>query len=184
VVDVASRLIAAEGFEQVTIRSVARELGVSPMSLYRHVESKDDLLAEVVDRLLARAWRPTANNADWRPWVAEAAGNLRTLLVDQPAALHVFLRHPVTSAAALERMDAIMAVLRRVLPDERSAREAYAAVHTYTIGFAALQASRNERRESAGPGTELADQLARFASPEQFSVGLSYLLDGIVTQAL
>lgn len=180
--DVASHLIAVDGFERVTIRSVARELGVSPMSLYRHVESKDDLLAEVVDRLLGRAWRPKADDADWQPWLAEAAGNLRTLLVDQPAALHVFLRHPVVTSAAVERMDAMMAVLRRVLRDETSARDAYAAVHTYTIGFAALQASRNERHESIGHGTELADQLARFATPQQFSVGLSYLLDGIAAQ--
>jgi AcrR family transcriptional regulator len=37
----------------MTIRSLAAELGVAPMSLYRHVRDKDDLSDEVVDRFLA-----------------------------------------------------------------------------------------------------------------------------------
>jgi AcrR family transcriptional regulator len=45
----------------MTIRSLAAELGVAPMSLYRHVRNKDDLIDEVVDRLLARAWKPGAS---------------------------------------------------------------------------------------------------------------------------
>ena len=52
------------------------------MSLYRHVRDKDDLLDEVVDRLLVRAWKPRADAADWRAWIAEAADKLRHFLVD------------------------------------------------------------------------------------------------------
>lgn len=40
--------------DQMTIRSLATELGVAPMSLYRHVRDKDDLCDEVTDGLLAR----------------------------------------------------------------------------------------------------------------------------------
>src|SRR5438270_803434 len=77
IIDVATRAIrTAGGYEQMTIRSLAADLGVAPMSLYRHVRDKDDLLDEVVDRLLARAWKPRCDTSDWRAWVVEAADKL------------------------------------------------------------------------------------------------------------
>ncbi len=94
----------------MSIRSLAASLGVAPMSLYRHIRDKDDLLDEVVDRLLARTWRPAAAEDDWQPWIAEAASRLRDFLVSQPAALHVYLRHPVVSPAAIDRMNAMTAI--------------------------------------------------------------------------
>jgi AcrR family transcriptional regulator len=187
VIDAATTIVRAEGYEQLTVRRIAAELGVAPMTLYRHVRDKDDLLDEVVDRLLIRAWRPRADSADWRAWTTEAADKLRRFLVAQPAALHVYLRHPVVSPTAVVRMDAIIGVLEPVVGDQATARRAFAAVQTYTIGFAALEASRagwrpppHEEAHSAG---ELAAQMARYTSPRQFADGLSYLLDGIAAGA-
>jgi AcrR family transcriptional regulator len=163
----------------MTIRSLAARLGVAPMSLYRHIRDKDDLLDEVVDRLLAQSWRPTAAEDDWEAWVIEAAAKLRAFLVGQPAALHVYLSHPVVSPAAIERMNAMMDVLRRTGADEQSARRAYGALHTYTIGFAALEASRAGWDPDHGDTSGLAQQLAAYTTTEQFLNGLRYLLEGI-----
>ena len=69
--------IAEGGYEQLTIRSLAARLGVAPMSLYRHIRDKDDLLDEVVERLLVGAWEPSSPTEDWRAWVTEAADKLR-----------------------------------------------------------------------------------------------------------
>jgi len=179
IVDAAERAVRAGSYEQMTIRSLAASLGVSPMTLYHHVRDKDDLLDEVVDRLLARAWRPRADPADWRNWLIEAADKLRRLLVDQPAALHVYLTHPVASPAALARMDSVMTVLRRALGDDQAAQRAYAAVHTHTVGFAALEASRAGWRPPVSQNPELVQRLAAYTTPDQFRQGLSYLLDGI-----
>lgn len=183
VVDAATRVVKAGGYEELSIRSLAADMGVSPMSLYHHVRDKDDLLDEVADRLLALAWRPSAARDDWRRWVAEAAERLRRFLVTQPAALHVFLQHPVVSPAAVARMNAVMTVLREVTADEEAARQAYAAIHTYTLGFAALEASRSRWTPPEGPGDGLANQLAAYTTPTQFAEGLRYLLEGIERQA-
>lgn len=182
VIEAATRMVAAGDFEQMTIRGLARELGMAPMSLYRHVHSKDDLLSEVVDRLLAEVWRPKTRTTNWRRWVAEASDNLRAFLCDQPAALHVYLRQPVVSPVNVERMETIMDVLRTGLPDEAAARPAYAAIQTYTIGFAALEAARAGWSPTAAPG-DLANELASYTSPHQFAEGLDYLLEGIVQRA-
>jgi len=185
IVDAAIRSVRSSGgFEQMTIRSLASDLGVAPMSLYRHVRDKNDLLDEVVDRLLTRAWQPRADEGDWKAWISEAADKLRHFLVSQPAALHVYLTHPVVFPAAVARMEAAMAVLRRALGDEQSAQRAYAAIHTYTVGFAALEASRSgwEPDRSGSLDHELADRLAAYTTPLQFAEGLNYLLEGIERQ--
>ncbi len=181
VIDAAAKLVATAGYEQLTIRGLAAELGVAPMSLYRHVRDKNDLLDEVVDRLLARAWRPTPDDDDWQRWIARAADSLRRFLVKEPAALAVYLSHPVVSPAAIARMDAMMAVLRRALGDEEEAGRAYAAIQTYTIGFAALEASRSRARPDDHGAPPLARQLAAYTTPRQFAVGLNYLLKGVQT---
>jgi TetR/AcrR family transcriptional regulator, tetracycline repressor protein len=167
----------------MTIRSLAADLGVAPMSLYRHVRDKDDLLDAVVDRLLARVWRPRVSPDDWEAWVAEAADRLRKFLVTQPAALHVYLRHPVVSPAALGRHEEMLRVLHGSGADERGVRSAYAAIHTHTIGFAALEASRARWAPSEPAADEISAELAAFTTPRQFAEGVRYLLEGIKRRA-
>ena len=193
IVAAAAEVVIAGGYEEMSIRSLAASLGVAPMSLYRHIRDKDDLLGEVTDRLLAGAWRPAAAEDDWQPWIIEAASRLRDFLVSQPAALHVYLGHPVVSPAAVERMNAMMSVLRRAGLSEDAARSAYGALHTYTIGFAALEASR--ARSAPGDGTAggedtagedaggLSHRLAAYTTTRQFIQGLHYMLQGISSHA-
>ena len=178
VIDAAMGIVKAGGLKTMTIRSLAAELGVAPMSLYRHVRDKDDLLEEVVDRLLAAAWRPSARPEDWRRWTIEVADRLRSLLVSQPAALQVFLHHPVMSPAAVERMETTLDVLAAAGLPEADAWQAFATVQTYTVGFAALEASR---AGWAPPGNVdgLVGRLATISVPEQFREGLGWILDAL-----
>jgi AcrR family transcriptional regulator len=180
VVEAAARAVREGRSDQMTIRSLAAELGVAPMSLYRHVRDKDDLFDEVTDGLVAEAWRPRSRRTDWRQWTFEAADRLRALLVREPVALHVYLQHPVVSPAAITRMDTMLDVLASAGFATAQARRAYGVIHTYTVGFAALEASRGE---AAGGDDDRADdvarELARLTTPAQFKVGLQMLLDGI-----
>jgi AcrR family transcriptional regulator len=178
----ALEIVVNEGSEQLSIRKLAAQLEVSPMALYRHVESKEDLLDEVVSRLLAERWRPDTLQRHWQPWIITAADLLRQFLVEQPAALHVYLRRPVVTSTALSRMDTCIKVLRRGLGSEERAHSAYAAVQTYTIGFAALQAARESHpstRDRTAAETLAARELESYATPVQFRAGLTYLLAGL-----
>ncbi|MGH3733113.1 MAG: TetR/AcrR family transcriptional regulator [Acidimicrobiales bacterium] len=179
VVDAAIRAIEIDGYERMTIRSLAARLGVAPMTLYRHVRGKDDLLDEVADRLLAKTWRPRTSRGNWRKWTAEAARRLRDLLVAQPAVLHVYLRHPVVSPTAMVRMEEMLDVLREAGFDRQSARRAYASVQTYTVGFSALEASRARWAATNESANSIERQLAAFTTPRQFADGLTHLLDGV-----
>ena len=43
----ALKVFAAEGYRNFSLRAVAREMGLTPPALYRYVDNKDSLLAEV-----------------------------------------------------------------------------------------------------------------------------------------
>ncbi len=152
VIETALEVLRTDGIAALSIRTVASRLDVSPMALYRHVANKDDLLDEVIDRLFAQRWRPTVPEREWQTWIIDAADRLRQFLVEQPAALHVYLRHPVVAPTAAQRMDTCLAVLSRAMTDNHRARQAYAAIQTYTIGFAALEAARESIQHSRAQG--------------------------------
>src|SRR5579875_1014306 len=179
VVDAAIKAVTSGNYEDMSIRSLAADLGVAPMTLYRHVRDKDDLLDEVVDRLLARVWKPTVSRSDWRAWIIQAADKLRRFLVTSPVALYVYLRRPVVTPTAIRRMTAMLAVLRQGIGDEEKARRAYAVIHAYTLGFAALEVARSGWSSAETTVDEVTREVAAFISPRQFRDGLGYLLDGI-----
>jgi TetR/AcrR family transcriptional regulator, tetracycline repressor protein len=179
VVDAAALAVREGRSDRMTIRSLAAELGVAPMSLYRHVQDKDDLLDEVSDGLLSEVWKPRARRSNWRTWTVEAADRLRLLLVNEPIALRVYLRHPVVSPTAIVRMDAMLDVLKGAGFAEEEARRAFGAIHTYTIGFAALEASRGESVGERDNTDEVRAALAKLTTPAQFKIGLELILDGL-----
>ena len=148
----------------MTIRSLAADMGVSPMSLYRHVRDKDDLLDEVVDRLLVRAWKPRPAE-DWKAWIDEAADKFRQFLVTQPAALHVYLHHPVVSPSAVVRMEAMMGVLRDALGDEQAAQTSlrrHSHLHRRLRRPGGVPGRLERPRAS---GDQLSEQLAAYTTP-------------------
>ncbi|MGP4097414.1 TetR/AcrR family transcriptional regulator C-terminal domain-containing protein [Nonomuraea sp. KM90] len=56
----------AEGLGAVSMRRLAAELGVGPMSLYRHVANKDELVTQMVDQVFGESELPTPGPEGWR----------------------------------------------------------------------------------------------------------------------
>ncbi len=52
IVNCAGRLFAERGFESASMRDIAHAVGITPGAVYKHFESKGDLLLEVVNRAL------------------------------------------------------------------------------------------------------------------------------------
>lgn len=91
IVDAAIEIADADGLEAVTMSRVAKRLGFTTMSLYRHVRSKDELVALMVDTAVgpptsldatsSNGWRSGLGRWAWEllrvlrlhPWLARAA---------------------------------------------------------------------------------------------------------------
>jgi AcrR family transcriptional regulator len=105
VVAAALALGDARGFDAVTIRGVAERLGVTPMSLYRHVGNKEGLLDALADALYAELRIPDPAE-HWWGGLAGLARSTRAVLLEHPWAVPLFSRplagpHAVTLGTAL-----------------------------------------------------------------------------------
>src|SRR5215468_10136068 len=58
------------GIESLSMRKLAKELGVVPMALYKHVASKEELLDGMVDIVMAEI-DPPLSAADWKSAVRQ-----------------------------------------------------------------------------------------------------------------
>jgi AcrR family transcriptional regulator len=91
VADRALQLADADGLEALTIRKLATDLGVTPMALYWHFRSKDELLEGLAERI----WSEFDVNVDGAaPWPAQLRGLLESLL-------RVLRAHPAGSEVLL-----------------------------------------------------------------------------------
>jgi AcrR family transcriptional regulator len=134
VLDAALMLADARGLEAVSMRELARALGVEAMSLYKHVSSKDALLDGLAERVLAEMWVPEPT-LDWRPALRGRAISSRSVLLRHPwAALLIESRvHP--GPARLRLHDATLGALRRAGFPVELAYRAYLTLDSYVIGF-------------------------------------------------
>ena len=98
IVAAAIRVADAEGLAQLSMRRIATELGAAPMSLYRHVNGKDELLVSMMDSVLGEDPLPARPPLGWRaqlelssrmqwqgfrrhPWLAQALSLTRPQLI-------------------------------------------------------------------------------------------------------
>ena len=142
--------------DTLTMRGLANDLGVTAMALYSHVTNKDDILDEVMDRVLARDAMPVLEpDGDWKAWTLDAANRLRAVLMRYPALLDRYCRRPVGVPAALRRMETALEVLRRAGFDDEACIAAYTTIHTYTLGFTALEIARETSRRHVARGASI-----------------------------
>jgi AcrR family transcriptional regulator len=182
VLDVARAQVADGGLESLSSRTVAARLSVTPMALYRHVADMDEVIGVVVDDLLRDLGTPPPTS-DWADWLEQLAQALRAALRQHPAMLALFNRRPITSPAARRRLEVAVEVLTASGFTPEGATQAYAAVHTYTIGFSALDEGRRTTPAPSGPidaaGDESSVAIRGFVSEEQFVHGLRALIAGL-----
>jgi TetR/AcrR family transcriptional regulator, tetracycline repressor protein len=123
VVDRGLRLADADGLEALTIRKLAAELGVTPMALYWHFRSKDELL----DGLAERVWSEIDTGVDpAAPWYAQLRGMLESLLRvlrAHPAAAPLLLASEKQNESALRATEVALEVLRGAGFDPKQASE-------------------------------------------------------------
>ncbi|MGD9794826.1 MAG: TetR/AcrR family transcriptional regulator [Acidimicrobiia bacterium] len=145
IVDAALRLTRKHGFDGLTMRGLADELGVTPMAAYYYVPNKDALLSLVVDAVFDRVKVEVDASAPWYEQLK--TGSLATFdeLRRYPG-LGAYLAKAPLGPLGRARIQQTLQLLRDAGFDERSAQKAYAAYHTYVFGRLALESTMSELR--------------------------------------
>src|SRR6476646_6392174 len=79
----AIRVADAGGIGALTIRTLAQELGVKPMSMYHYVANKDEIIDGIVDLVYGEIDLPVPGE-DWRTQMRLRAGSARRVLANHP----------------------------------------------------------------------------------------------------
>ncbi len=134
------RLIDQQGLEALTMRKLAQELGVDPMSLYRHFENKDALLDGVAEVLWGEVELP-GSDGSWKELLKSIATSLRALAHAHPHAYALLLNRQILPLAALRLCDVTLEQLQRAGFERKRATEVICTVFSYAMGYGMVELS-------------------------------------------
>ncbi|MET3987774.1 AcrR family transcriptional regulator [Streptomyces sp. PvR034] len=131
VVSAATALADAEGLAAVTMRSVAKALGVAAMTLYTYVPGKEELLDLMLDAAYARMPRTDTSGRPWRERLSAVAGANRELFEAHPWAATASTVRPPLGPGQMAKYEHELSALDGLgLPDVTMD-----AALTYLLGF-------------------------------------------------
>jgi AcrR family transcriptional regulator len=128
----------AGGIEALTMRTLAEELGVAPMALYRHIANKDDLVDAMVDVVFSEVDLP-ASTAGWKTAMRQRAISAREVLSRHRWAIGLMESRTNPGPGNLRHHDAVIGTLRAAGFTTEMAAHAYSLVDSYIYGFALTQ---------------------------------------------
>ncbi|HEX6356982.1 TetR/AcrR family transcriptional regulator [Actinophytocola sp.] len=103
-------VIDRDGLDALTMRAVAKELGMATMSLYRYVTDKGELEVLVVDHVLSGVDLAVPPGA-WRDRLAELLSRVRKAVIAHSATVPLLLRHRHSVPSSLVLIEATLAIL-------------------------------------------------------------------------
>jgi AcrR family transcriptional regulator len=193
VIDGALRVMDGEGLDAVSMRRVAREVGVEAMSLYNHVQDKDDLLQGMCDRVMGDFEFPSTTG-DWLETCRATARSWRHVLQQHPDVMRLFAEThgpSMKSPDALRPTEFALSLLRSGGLSDRETFEAFRTIGAYIQGFVMMEtnASLDAHRHHVDQTVELPDDFPvlrdvhryfeECSTDEQFEFGLDLLLRGL-----
>ncbi|MGH3448599.1 MAG: TetR/AcrR family transcriptional regulator, partial [Nocardioidaceae bacterium] len=202
IVDTAFEVMASDGYEALTMRRLASQLGTGPASLYAHIDGKRDLDQLIVGRVSAQVQMPDPDPARWQEQVKKSLRDIRAVMARHPGVARAAMANVPTGEESLGTAEGLMAILRAggvaeqvaawacdLLPlyvtavafeeslyrvNGMEGQEEVGRLHAY---FAALPADRFPHLVAS------AVALTTGGGDERFEFGLSVLVAGIAAMA-
>jgi AcrR family transcriptional regulator len=183
-------VIDRSGLAALSMRTVAAELGMGTMSLYRYVADRDEVERLVVDLVLGVVDFTPPGDAPWTDRVAVVCDRIRQAVSRHPAVVPLFLTHRSTSASVMRCGEALLRILTEAGFTGAGRVIAFRALLAYLVG--ALTAEH--LGPLSGAGTQRLARLPRDEFPhlaetagiargistdEEFRGGLALLLRGL-----
>ena len=201
VVDAALAVVDAEGVEALSMPRLARQLDAGVMTLYRYVQSKQELLDAVAMRAIAGIELGDFRPGDSASTLVAWGRGVRRMLLAHPGVAEVMARRAVVGPGIFRGIEGLMGLLEPAGLQGEAALRAMYAVLIYTLGFAIWETARVHAQPAAAYAAQWREGFARLepqqfshvasvlgelgtlASDEQFEVGLQALASGLAAGA-
>jgi AcrR family transcriptional regulator len=141
IVEAAVELVARQGADHLTVRSLGDALGCDPTALYRHFRNVDDLHRAVGDQFLSDVDIAPRPREGWRTSVRRLCIELRAAQLRQPRLAALVHAAPTRLGNELAFTEALFRELRRGGFRAPAAAKAYHSLIELTVGSAAIDAA-------------------------------------------
>jgi len=183
-------VVDRHGLDTLTMRTVAAELGMGTMSLYRYVSGREEVERLIVDRIFLAADARVSPDASWQQQVTELSEAIHSAVRTHPAVIPLLLLRFQHSPGAWNWLAALLGTLSRAGFTAPQRVIAIRTLQAYVIGarqsqfLSPIHGAGTDALARLPPGDyPLIVQTAQAASlvtPEQeFRQGLTVVLDGL-----
>ena len=191
ILDAALSLVDEHGLEALSMRKLGAALGVEAMSLYNHVDNKDDVLDGIFDLVLREVPMPEPHLA-WDEQLRMLARGMRSAGLSHPGVLPMWGSRPIRSVEAFAPLERAYDILRTAGLDPDAALDAFLALCSFVLGRIMMDMSASLTVPTADPVdlsgisleahprlVELQGAVARTQSLREFERGFDLLLQGL-----
>ncbi|MGW1029304.1 TetR/AcrR family transcriptional regulator [Streptomyces sp. NPDC002577] len=184
-------VIDRDGLAGLSMRVVAKELGLSTMALYRYVNDREELERLVVELVLGAVdTEPPPPGASWRERIEILVRRLRDTVGAHPSVVPLTLTHRHRSPGVLRWSEAVLAILTEAGFEGEQRVIALRTLLGYVIGAIQLEhlgplSGEGTLAVSALPPdefpymTETARHARNVSADQEFLGGLAVLLRGL-----
>jgi len=175
ITDAALEVVATEGYDALTMRSVAALLNTGPASLYAHVVNKADIDELIIGRLCNQLVLPEPDPATWREQISDVCAQLRNQYLKYPGISRAAMAMVVTDLDVLRVNEGMLAILITGGIQPQAAAWAidslFLYVGAYTMEISVVAQGRGKQADDRGISrNEREELIRRFAAlpAEQF----------------
>lgn len=137
----AALVVAAErGLDGLSMRNVAKHMGLTPMALYGYFSSKDVLLDALVGHLLSGVPIPEPD-IDWRETILRLALGMREVAHRHPSVFPLLFTRPAVSPAAVSVIDVVFQALLRAGVRPEDVPRIERMISTFVLGHVVSEVS-------------------------------------------
>ena len=154
IIAAAVELVDEGGFEALSMRKLGAAVGVEAMSLYNHVDNKDDVLDGILDAVLCEVPDPDPS-LPWDRRLRELAHGFRRVGLAHPGVLPMFNSRRILTAEAFSSIAGIHGILLEAGFDRDASLDAFVYVASFIAGYLQIDMGRITMTE-AGRVTDYA----------------------------
>ena len=198
ILEAARAILDRDGWEKLTVRRLAAELGVGATTLYHHVRDKDDLLIQLLDHYADRLPRPELP-ADPRERIITAATVMHDSLAAWPQAVEVLTADDLLGESALWMVETMVGGALDCGLGPEQAVELYRNIWYYTVGEILIRVRAGRRAEEDRPRyrdtvfarldaarypslAAVGERWPELAARDTYARGLRAFVDGLLAQ--
>jgi AcrR family transcriptional regulator len=162
ITDAALQVVATEGYDSLTIRSVTNVLGTGPSSLYAHIVNKADIDDLLIGRLCSQIALPEPDPARWQEQIRDVCAQIRDQYLKYPGISRAALAMVPTNLETLRVSEGMFSILLAGGIEPQTAAWAIDALSLYVASYALETSMVRQRQKDQGSAWVLnQDELVR-----------------------